>query len=136
MEKLLKDGNTMVLGSAVAAFTEVRIHHLLCTQYSRYFSAAAPQEVNCVPNLCKCRLTRGSRNPSVTDFIRQLHVYMPGVLACFQIAAYKLTIFYLLSKPDVVLVCGGRSDGAGVPKQIRAAAPGLSKAVPPAGRRG
>lgn len=26
MEKLLKDGNTMVLGSAVAAFTEVRFH--------------------------------------------------------------------------------------------------------------
>lgn len=28
MEKLLKDGNTMVLGSAVAAFTEVRFYHL------------------------------------------------------------------------------------------------------------
>lgn len=27
MEKLLKDGNTMVLGSAVAAFTEVGLFH-------------------------------------------------------------------------------------------------------------
>lgn len=95
MEKLLKDGNTMVLGSAVAAFTEVRIHHLQCAHYSRYFSAAAPQEINCVPNLCECRLTCGSQITSVFNFIRQPHVYMPGVLSCFPIAAYKLMIFYL-----------------------------------------